>query len=206
MNDNVLEYRKRILNRIFENVTLTGREKVIDIGCGDGGDCDFFKKLAKEVVGIDIEFNSNWQKNKKGINEFMVTDACNLPFKDESFEFVFEKDVLHHIENKVKASEEILRITKTGSYIVCVEANRYNPIFYIHMTLIKGHQHFSKKFFTKLMKTYSKNVYFLTVESRVYPIKNNRLLSIIHHLEDMFETIPLIRNYLCYNIAIIKKI
>jgi ubiquinone/menaquinone biosynthesis C-methylase UbiE len=206
MDINVLEYRKRILNKIFENVSLTGREKVIDIGCGDGGDCDLFSESIKEAVGIDIEFNSNWRKNKKGKIEFSVADVCNLPFRDESFELVFEKDVLHHIKSYVKASEEILRITKTGGHVIFVEANRYNPIFYVHMTLMKRHQHFSKKFFTKMIKTYSKHVHFLAVESRVYPIKNKRLLRLIHYFEDLLEGMPLVRNYLCYNIAIAKKI
>jgi len=131
--------------------------------------------------------------------------VCNLPFRDKSFDLVFEKDVLHHVKNNVKALEEILRITKTGGYIICVEANRYNPIFYVHMTLMRGHQHFSKNFFKRVMKTYSKYVYFLAVESRVYPTKNKRLLRLIHYFEDLLESMPLVRNYLCYNIAIAKK-
>jgi hypothetical protein len=55
------------------------------------------------------------------------------------------------------------------------------------------------------MKTCSRHVYFLAVESRVYPTKNKRLLNLIHYFEDMLENMPLIRNYLCYNIAIVKK-
>ena len=205
MDINVLEYRNRILSKILEKISLTGRERIVDIGCGDGGDCELFLKNINEAVAIDVEFNSNWRKNKKKGIEFSVADVCNLPFRDKSFDLVFEKDVLHHVKNNVKALEEILRITKTGGYIICVEANRYNPIFYVHMTLMRGHQHFSKNFFKRVMKTYSKYVYFLAVESRVYPTKNKRLLRLIHYFEDLLESMPLVRNYLCYNIAIAKK-
>jgi ubiquinone/menaquinone biosynthesis C-methylase UbiE len=206
MDSNILEYQKRILNRIFQNISLTCRENVIDVGCGDGSDCDFFLTSTTEVVGIDIKFNSNWRKKKKEKIEFSVADACNLPFRDESFELVFEKDALHHVTDHVKAFEEILRITKTSGYIICVEANRYNPIFYVHMTLMRGHQHFSKDYFTKLMKAYSKHVDFLVVDSRVYPTKNKRLLKLIHYFEDFVEAFPIVRNFACYNIAIIKKV
>ena len=206
MNTNVLEYRKRILSKILEQVSLTGQDAVVDIGCGDGGDCELLLKNVEKVVGVDIELSSNWGKIRNGQIDFSVADVSNLPFPDESFDFVFEKDVLHHVENTATASREILRITKLGGHIVCIEGNRYNPIFYFHMTLMKGHEHFSKTFFTELMKTYSKHVDFLSVESRVYPTKNRRLLKLLHRFENLVETIPLVQNFLCYNIAIIKKI
>lgn len=206
MDTNVLEYRKRILSKILEYVSLTGQEAVVDIGCGDGGVCELLLKSVEKVVGVDVELNSNWGKIRNGQIDFSVADVCNLPFPDERFDFVFEKDVLHHVEDKMKALKEILRITKPSGHIICTEGNRYNPIFYFHMTLMKGHEHFSKVFFTELMKKYSKHVYFLTVESRVYPTKNKRLLRLIHHFEDIVETIPFVRNYLCYNVAIIEKV
>lgn len=205
METNVLEYRKRILSKIFEHVSLTGHETVIDIGCGDGGDCKLLVTKVKKVVGIDINLSSKWAKIRNEQTDFSVADICNLPFPDESFDFTFEKDVLHHVQNTAIASKEILRITKTGGHIICIEGNRYNPIFYFHMTLMKGHQHFTKTFFIALMKTYSQHLTFTTVESRVYPTKNKRLLKLIHHFEDFVETIPLIKNYLCYNISIIEK-
>ena len=204
MDFNVLEYRKRILDKVLAHISLTGRERTIDIGCGDGGDCELLMESVKEAVGIDVEFNSNWQKNKKKQMEFSVADVCNLPFRDGSFDLVFEKDALHHVGKVAEASKEILRITKTGGYIICVEANRYNPIFYVHMTLIRGHQHFTKNFFAELMKTYSDHVFFFPVESRIYPIKNKRLFELIHYFEDFLEGLPLIKNYLCYNVAIVK--
>jgi ubiquinone/menaquinone biosynthesis C-methylase UbiE len=205
MDNNILEYRIRILNKIFQCIPLTDQLKVIDIGCGDGGDCELLSMKLKEIVGIDIDFNPKWPKSENAKIAFSVADICNLPFPGESFELVFEKDVLHHIEDKIKALKEILRITKEGGYIVCIEGNRYNPIFYFHMTLLKGHDHFTKSFFTQLMKTFSKNPKFLSVESRVYPIKNKRLLKLIHHFEDLVEAFPFIRDYSCYNISIIKK-
>jgi ubiquinone/menaquinone biosynthesis C-methylase UbiE len=205
MDNNVLAYRERILNKILQYVSLTDQKKIIDIGCGDGGDCELLSKNVKEIVGIDVEFNSKWTKTKSAKIAFNVADVCNLPFPDESFELVFEKDVLHHVEDKIKASKEIFRITKTGGYIICIEGNRYNPIFYFHMTLMKGHDHFTKSFFTQLMKTLSPSPNFLSVESRVYPTKNKPILKLIHQFEDLVEAIPLVRNYLCYNISIIKK-
>jgi ubiquinone/menaquinone biosynthesis C-methylase UbiE len=206
MDINVLEYRKRILDKISARLSLTGQEIAVDVGCGNGGDCAILLQNVKEVVGLDIELNSNWQKIANGKIEFTVADACNLPFPEESFELAFEKDVLHHVEPPMAALRELLRVTKTGGHIVSIEGNRYNPIFYFHMTLMEGHEHFNKTFFTELMRTYSKHVDFLSVESRVYPTKSRYLLKLLHHFEDLVEAIPFLRNFLCYNIAIIEKL
>jgi ubiquinone/menaquinone biosynthesis C-methylase UbiE len=205
MDINVFEYRKRILEKVFEFVQLKSQETVIDIGCGDGGDCELLLRDFQRVVGVDIKFNEKWANPKQGLVDFSVADASSLPFPDKSFSIVLEKDVLHHVKNIATASEEILRITKSGGIIVCIEGNRYNPILYFHMTLLKGHDHFTKAFFIHLMNSFSKQVKLLSVESRVYPTDNKIIWQLIHHFEDLLERIPLIRNYLCYNVAIIIK-
>jgi ubiquinone/menaquinone biosynthesis C-methylase UbiE len=205
MDTNVLEYRQRILSKISEHVAITGRETVADIGCGDGGVCELLSVNVDKIVGIVVEPNFNWQKTKNAKIGFSVADVCNLPFPDKSFELVYEKDVLHHVEDKIKASREILRITKPGGFIICIEGNRYNPIFYFHMTLMKGHDHFTKSFFKQLMGTFSKRVEFFSVESRVYPMKKRSLLKMLHYFENLVEVIPLVRDFSCYNIAIIEK-
>ena len=205
MEINVLEYKKRILAKVLARLPLTGQEIAVDVGCGEGGDCCLLLQDVKETVGLDIKFNSNWSKIENQRIAFSVGDVCTMPFLNESFELVFEKDVLHHVVDPLEASREILRITKPGGHIVCIEGNRYNPIFYFHMTLMKGHEHFSKIFFTELMKTYSQEANIFSVESRVYPIKSIRVLHFLHYFENFMEKIPFIRNFLCYNIAIIQK-
>lgn len=205
MKNNILEYRRRVLSKALKFIQLTGKEKIIDIGCGDGGDCELLSQKVETVTGIDVAPCPNWQKITINNISLSVADVCNLPFADEAFDLIFEKDVLHHVENYNKGSQEILRVTKKGGYIICVEGNRYNPILYFHMTLLKGHDHFSKTFFNKLMNSYGKNVSFVSVESRVYPTNNKMVLKALHRVEDFLEFMPLIGDYLCYNIAVIKK-
>lgn len=207
MEINVLNYRKKILSKI--SMQINNHQKILDIGCGDGGDCELLSENAKEVMGIDIELHPNWteiQKRKCNV-DFQVADACNLPFPDDVFDIVFEKDVLHHIQNHKKALKEIVRVTKTGGRVIIVEANRYNPIFYLHMTLMKGHQHFTPHYLKQLIASlYKEDATFISAESRVYPIKSRPILRLIHIVEDLLERMPLVNNYLCYNIAVVKKV
>ncbi|WP_417887804.1 class I SAM-dependent methyltransferase [Zunongwangia sp.] len=42
-------------------------------------------------------------------------DICNLPFKDNQYDFIFCNHVLEHIPNDTKAMQEIYRILKPGA-------------------------------------------------------------------------------------------
>ena len=202
---NVLEYRKRILAKVFSHLPISGREFTVDVGCGDGGDCVLLSQSVQEVIGLDVECNSKWRQEGNDKIEFCVADAGNLQFVDETFDLVFEKDMLHHVNDPLTAIRELLRVTKIGGRLVCIEGNRYNPILYLHMTLMLGHQHFKKSTFEKLVKKGSADVFLLSVESRVYPTKNKHLLNFAGHIGDLLEKLPFVNHFLCYNIAIIKK-
>lgn len=201
--DPVTDFRERIFRKI--NITISRGQKVLDIGCGDGGDALIFAKLGANIIGIDIKPHPNWQRLKQGNPKFKIADACHLPFDDDSFDLVFEKDMLHHVNNPPKALSEIWRVTKRGGQVIIIEANRYNPISYSHMVLIQGHQHLRKRRFKSLMKANFRNIKFQTIESHVYPFRHYVIVRIIHFVEDFLEKVPIISNFLSYNIAVAKK-
>ena len=203
MKRNVLEWRKRLF--LKANVNVKSHYKVLDVGCGDGGDCELFVQICKEVVGIDVEPHANWNKIETNKLKFLISDVCNLPFPDNTFDLVFEKDVLHHMTNHELALAEIKRVSKKNGQIILIEANRHNPVFYIHMTMMKGHQHFTRSFFTKLVTRSFTNPVLICAESRVYPEAAMPIIRLLHIAEDLLERIPLVRNYVCYNIAFMEN-
>jgi ubiquinone/menaquinone biosynthesis C-methylase UbiE len=202
---NIFIYYQRILGKILEYYNFNGHEILIDIGCGDGNFSQILSKFVDFVVGIDIVPNLNWKKIKEYNIQFVVADARKLPFINESFDISIEKDALHHIKDHHTALKEIIRILKKNGLAIFIEANRYNPILYIHMTLIKHHEHFTKNYFKNLISSVFKDVSFTSIESHVYPIGNEICLKILAFLEDFITQIPFLNNILSYNIAIAKK-
>jgi ubiquinone/menaquinone biosynthesis C-methylase UbiE len=178
---------------------------LLDIGCGDGAFSRLLSKHVRLVLGVDIISNPNWRKIRNRNVQFLIADACNLPFINECFDKIFEKDMLHHIKNHQKALKEIARVTRREGVAIFIEANRYNPILYFHMTLMKHHEHFTKKYFETLLLTAFRKCYFMSIESHVYPIKTKYILKLIYILEDSLSKIPFLKNYLAYNIAIAKN-
>jgi len=203
----------RILKKTLRCAFTYEWSSLLDVGCGDG----LFLKILSSIyragflVGLDIYFNPLWIKIKKHAAltvDFVVGDALHLPFRDEAFDIAFEKDALHHVEDPLKALKEMKRVVKCGGKTLIVEANRYNPIMYIHMTLIRGHQHFSHNKFRELVaEVFKRDVCIVSTESHVLPFFKNSVfaLRILYTLEDLLENVRLFNILLSYNIAVGKK-
>jgi ubiquinone/menaquinone biosynthesis C-methylase UbiE len=89
-------------------------EQILEIGCGTGCDLLQFAKHGAHAIGIDItpEHLRLARKRVQGLAEVREGDATNLPFRDESFDYVYSHGVLHHIEAPRRVVEEIFRVLK----------------------------------------------------------------------------------------------
>ena len=99
---------------------------ILDLGCGGGRQyfCDFGR-----VVGIDpvVEL---LHIAREHYDEVYQCSGFDLPFADESFDYVVSSDVIGHIsdQNKDQLLSEIHRVLKPGGRTVhCSEALGANP-------------------------------------------------------------------------------
>ncbi len=98
---------------------------VLDIGCGVGiTSCYIAKKLGCKVVGVDISEKmidwSNERAKREGVEdrvEFRVGDAQSLPFEDNLFDVVIGESIIVFVEDKRRAINEYVRVTKPRGYI-----------------------------------------------------------------------------------------
>lgn len=91
--------------------------KILFIGCGQGEEL----KVCKEpAVGLDLSFCAlKKAKEKRPKDNFVEGDACNLPFKSDSFDCVVCSEVLEHLAEPRKAISEFARIlSKEGSVVI----------------------------------------------------------------------------------------
>lgn len=113
---------KAYLQERFEKngIQLNRIQTALDDGCGGGRYTFALKDLGcDKITGVDISENSvNFARKMNPFREvevsFLQTSVLDLPFENESFDFVFSNGVLHHTRDTFKGIAEIFRILKKG--------------------------------------------------------------------------------------------
>lgn len=110
-----------LLKRSGFNLNFFKNKKILDIGCGSGRFTIAFSKLKTKLsVGIDlgiegIKYGRLVAKQNKIKNiKFYKANVLKIPFKSNSFDFVFCKGVLHHTGNTFAGLAELKRVLKPG--------------------------------------------------------------------------------------------
>lgn len=109
------------VDRIVQGLNLEGK-KVIEIGSGIGGGAiHLARKYGASVLGLEIEAplveRAKQLASEAGLADrieyqYVVPGPCPVP--DNSADVVYSSGVICHIENKVDAFRDALRILKTG--------------------------------------------------------------------------------------------
>jgi ubiquinone/menaquinone biosynthesis C-methylase UbiE len=96
---------------------------VLEVGCGTGLLLDRVQGRVARAAGVDLSAGMLEKARERGLEVF-ESDACTLPFEDESFDLVYSFKVLAHVEQIEQALAEALRVTKVGGHLVL---EFYNP-------------------------------------------------------------------------------
>ncbi len=203
MNWNVDNYQQTVFRRL--GLELAGSERVLDLGCGDGSDADWFAQRAPSTTGIDLSEHPRWATLARPGLRFQCADAQALPFPAGAFDLVFMKDVLHHAQDPGQVLDEAGRVCAAGGRIYIVEGNRFNPVFYLHMTLMLGHQHFRRPVFRELVARRFPQARFIQFEAHVYPFSMPALVRLSGAIEGVIALTPGLRRLASYNAAMVAR-
>lgn len=187
-------------------------KKVLVLGCGEGAESFFLAKNGAEVIGIDIADgaieNSKQNALKEGVSDktdFLVMDAENLKFEENTFDIITASGMIHHIDFS-KAILEMLRVIKPDGEIICIEPLKYNPVFQLYRKLTphlrtkweaehilgKKEIFLPKKYFKKVEPHFYYFAVFLVVPFRRAKIFNP-LLSFLEFIDSIILKLPIIR-------------
>lgn len=107
----------------------------LDIGCGAATNSLYLASKGFAVIGLDISIQAIHLAKKKAEfpkskTNFVVADAAILPFKDSSFDFIFDRGCFHHIpslERKVFVEGLHRVLGENGKYLLICFSDKNPP-------------------------------------------------------------------------------
>ncbi len=115
----------RAIDSMFKGLNIANK-KALDIGSGLGGVAYYLsEEYEMDITGLEInpwmveEATRRTPEEIKDRVRFLTSvDNSSLPFEDGSFDIVYSKGVLCHVDEKQGLFEECYRILKPGSVLV----------------------------------------------------------------------------------------
>lgn len=110
---------------------------LLDLGCGAGENSVYFAKKGARCVATDyapgmVEVAVKLAE-KNGVQiEGKVMDAMALEFPDNTFDFVYASNLLHHLPNPKLAIREMHRVLKPGGKACFWEPLKHNPVINVY--------------------------------------------------------------------------
>jgi len=133
----------------------------LDVGCGSRPKGDVNVDLLSERFGVKENFFIKPQR----ISNFVLADACHLPFKDGSFENVFSSAVIEHVINPIEMLNELIRVSSLNVVVKC--PHRFNETPTCRHS--KHRSFFSRVWFVRFLRRHVKVQGFYTEISRYRP-------------------------------------
>lgn len=129
-------FSARKIREIASHTGMLNRQlKVLDLGCGDGLCCHYFREYFSRAViyGIDISMESIMAAGNRNIPgvQFSLYDGLHIPFQNDLFHIVLMANVLHHVyhpEHQTTLLRECRRVLMKKGTLFIFEHNPLNPI------------------------------------------------------------------------------
>ncbi len=143
---------------IYQNINFSWAQKIIEVGCGVGGQTEILLRRFPEIFveGIDLqekqikaasEFIQNFSYTS-GRYHFSQQNAENLKFESNSFDGAFLCWILEHVPNPLQVLSEVRRVLRPGGVAYITEVmnssfflDPYSPEIWQYWTAFNDYQY-----------------------------------------------------------------
>lgn len=119
-NNKVWAKDEAFANDIVEFCRLKGDELTLYVGVGTGDMAKHFR--VKDIIGLDTSKNMLSENKLLPRHRLVVGDANNIPYLDDTFDFVFARNLLKHVISPINVIREMKRVLKPDGKLITIES------------------------------------------------------------------------------------
>lgn len=124
---NMYDTNKRLdvfFNEMLKNEQIQGKQ-VLDAGCGTGWFSMAASKAGAVVTSMDLGEKLLSQVQKKCDTKRVVGSVLDMPFKNDTFDFIISSEVIEHTPSPNTAICEMYRVLKPGGTLILSTPNKF---------------------------------------------------------------------------------
>jgi SAM-dependent methyltransferase len=134
---------RRQLDETIRVAEVSGVDRVLEVGCGMGRFTLMLAERGVRVEGLDLSPGLLDRLRAFGGARYDIplhcADALEPPATlNGSFDVVLGFFVLHHLKDLHRAVAAMSRMLKPGGRLVLLDANGWNPLFYLQLLTMPG--------------------------------------------------------------------
>jgi ubiquinone/menaquinone biosynthesis C-methylase UbiE len=117
----------------YERMRAQPGQKVLDVGCGPGTDTIPLAQCvgsSGRVIGVDYDAEMITEADQRalraGVSSWVThkrADAMALPFESNFFDACRSERLFQHLPDPAKVLSEMTRVTKSGGWVVVLDAD-----------------------------------------------------------------------------------
>lgn len=144
--------RRRLLGKLLHRYTPAGAERVLEVGCGGGGNLPLLAGLGCEVAALEMEAQAVAAAQSRGIGEIRQGKlGDDLPLLSHRYDAVAMFDVLEHIPDDREALQRVRSLlTDSGRLFLSVPA--YMFLWTRHDEVAHHHRRYTRRRVTTLLR------------------------------------------------------
>ena len=134
---------RRQLEETLRIARISSSDRVLEVGCGMGRFTLMLANRGAQVEGLDLSPGLLDRLRAHGGWHPGITLHCGdvlepRPALRDSFDVVLGFFVLHHLRDVSEAVAAMSRLLKPGGRLVLLDANGWNPLFYLQLLTMRG--------------------------------------------------------------------